>query len=302
MAVALLLMVAVGTVVRSSLVLDAVDVLASTPEIGALPAHARIMPGKSPLRGTVHHKWASDCISARFATSSGGGGSNASGGDRNLWNHINALVTEAHSKGKPVKETESNGFILPLSVNRMQPSATAAYGALEAATQVAFSALRESVGGRTAIQGRIKLANVDVHVMPAPSMNYSYELEYSSRNQLGYSGLYVVQGQNMPNKRDTGRASDCIIAFADPRGDTPNTPQARVPDYVFDHREPATIKLDLNLLLIFPGNLPRQPKCGGSSSSFRGAESQQQTHAGGDAPYSTLDTAMYITFDIEDAD
>ncbi len=89
------------------------------------------MPGKSPLRGTVHHKWASDCISARFATSSGGGGSNASGGDRNLWNHINALVTEAHSKGKPVKETESNGFILPLSVNRMQPSATAAYGALE---------------------------------------------------------------------------------------------------------------------------------------------------------------------------
>ncbi len=36
--------------------------------------------------------------------------------------------------------------------------------------------------------------------------------------------------------------------------DTPNTPQARVPDYVFDHREPATIKLDLNLLLIFPGN------------------------------------------------
>lgn len=50
------------------------------------------------------------------------------------------------------------------------------------------------------------------------------------------------------------------------------------------------------------GNLPRQPKCGGSSSSFRGAESQQQTHAGGDAPYSTLNTAMYITFDIEDAD
>lgn len=33
MAVALLLMVAVGTVVRSSLVLDAVDVLASTPEV-----------------------------------------------------------------------------------------------------------------------------------------------------------------------------------------------------------------------------------------------------------------------------
>lgn len=83
------------------------------------------MPGKSPLRGTVHHKWASDCISARFATSSSGGGGNA------LSSHINALVSEAHGKGKPVKETESNGFILPLSVNRMQPSATAAYGALE---------------------------------------------------------------------------------------------------------------------------------------------------------------------------
>ena len=106
---------------QSNAVLDALQMLTSPKppdcatstsreEEGGVTRYARITPG-APIRGEIHHKWWSDCLVATIA--------GARAMQRPLFQHIDALVNEDHGRGKPVLETELNGALLPLSVDRM---------------------------------------------------------------------------------------------------------------------------------------------------------------------------------------
>ena len=81
-------------------------------------------------------------------------------------------------------------------------------------------------------------------------------------------------------------------------------PQARMPGYLMDHTEPVTVTLEPGLLLLFPGNVPRQPRCEGAatpsaarSGSAAGNLQDARGHVHG-SKYSASDTCVYITFDI----
>ena len=49
------------------------------------------------------------------------------------------------------------------------------------------------------------LTNVEVHILP--TSNHSYELAYTAKNPLGFSGVFVLEA-----------GADATMTFSDPRG------------------------------------------------------------------------------------
>ena len=208
----IIVVAAVGTASANEAVLDALAALLATPptssppptpspppppppsqagtgilddggydESDAPPHHTRIV-ANAP-RGKVEHKWPSSFLSAKVVTDL----------QAPLLEHVGTNLIDG--KSKPSSDsTVLRGWVGSLVQTQMGPEATAAYAALQSAVQVAFSRFREQLTPvKPTISGAVQLTNVEAHVLPAGK--HSYELAYTARNPLGFTGLFVVQAE-----------------------------------------------------------------------------------------------------------